>query len=231
MEQVTLLSSFFAGLLSFASPCVLPLLPAFSAMLAGTANGEKINFRRLYVNALCFFTGFSLVFVLMGATASLLGQWFFDYQEKIRQAGALVIILMGLQLSGVIRIALLEREYRPFLSRPFRGPLGALLLGISFTAGWTPCIGPILTTILLYAGQTATVGEGIALLLAYAMGFALPFFLLVTVLRKYALRVRGLYESLPLLQRTAGYLLILTGILIWLDWVEKGIGILWSFFL
>lgn len=231
MEQVTLLGAFFAGLLSFASPCVLPLLPALSAMLAGTADGQEINFRRLYVNAFCFFTGFSIVFVLMGATVLLLGQWFLDYQEEIRQAGALVIILMGLQLSGIIRIAPLEREYRPFLSRSFRGPAGALLLGISFTAGWTPCIGPILATILLYAGQTATVGAGVALLLTYALGFASPFFLLVTVLKKYVLRVRQLYIWLPPLQRAAGYLLILTGILIWLDWVAKGIGILWSLFL
>lgn len=230
LGNVTLVAAFFAGILSFLSPCVLPLLPTFSAMLAGAVVGQEDNPRKLYVNAFCFLAGFTLVFIIMGATASLVGEWFFDYQPELRKIGALLIIIMGVTLSGLIRITPLEREYRPFLARTFNGSFGAFLLGISFTVGWTPCTGPILATILLYAGGTATAKMGIVLLLVYAMGFSIPFFLLVVVLRQYLFRIRKIYEWLPTIQRAAGYMLILMGIFMWMDWIGKGLGLFWSIF-
>lgn len=228
---VTIGGAFLAGMLSFVSPCVLPMLPTFSAVLAGAVSErDEENSGRLYGNALCFLLGFTLVFVLMGATASLLGEWFFDHQPEIRKIGAVLIIVMGLTLSGIWRIGALEREYRPLLLRTFQGPLGAFLLGMSFTVGWTPCTGPILAAILLYAGGTATVGMGALLLLIYSLGFAIPFFLFVVVLRRSLNKVRSVYQYLPAIQRFAGYLLIVLGVMLWLDWLAKGIGVLWSIF-
>jgi cytochrome c-type biogenesis protein len=231
LENVTILAAFAGGLVSFASPCVLPLLPTFSALLAGSVAEKEERPWEIYINAFCFMAGFTFVFMMMGATASLLGQWFFDHQPEIRKAGALLILIMGLNLTGLLRITPLEREYRPFLAKTLRGPLGAFLLGISFTVGWTPCTGPILASILLYAGGTATVGTGALLLFVYAMGFSLPFFLFAVVLRRYLFRIRNLYNWLPKIQQVAGYMLIVIGIFIWMDWMEKGLGIFWSVFM
>lgn len=230
MENITGLAAFVGGMLSFASPCVLPLLPTFSAVLAESVDEQETHSWGIYINTLSFIAGFTLTFMIMGATASLLGEWFFDYQAQLKKIGAVLIIIMGLVLSGLIRLTPLEKEYRPFLSRAFKGPFGAFLLGISFTVGWTPCTGPILATILLYAGGTATVETGSLLLFIYAMGFSVPFFLLAVVLRRYLFRVRKIYQWLPAIQRGAGYLLIITGIFIWMDWLEKGLGFLSSVF-
>lgn len=229
--SVTILAAFAGGVLSFLSPCVLPLLPTFSAILAGSA-AEKDDSRWLiYLNAGCFLAGFVLVFTIMGATASLLGQWFLDHQPEIRKVGALIIIIMGLSLSGLIRLTPLEREYRPLLAfKTFRGPFGSFLLGLSFTVGWTPCIGPILATILFYAGGTATAASGALLLLIYALGFSIPFFLLAVVFRHYLYRIRDFYKWLPQLQRMTGYMLVAIGIIIWMDWLQKGLGIFWTIF-
>ncbi len=227
MENISLLAAFAGGLLSFLSPCVLPLLPVYSALLAGTAAAAaERNPATIYLNAGCFLLGFTVVFIVMGATASLLGQWFLYYQPEIRKIGAVLIIIMGLCLTGWLRITPLEREYRPLLARAFQGPGGAFLLGISFTAGWTPCTGPILASILLYAGGNMTVVGGVGLLLVYALGFSLPFFLLAVVLRRYLNRIRSFYRWLPRLQRLAGYILIITGILLGFDWLQKGLGLL-----
>ncbi|VBB08249.1 cytochrome c biogenesis protein transmembrane region [Lucifera butyrica] len=228
LNQIGLVAAFAGGVVSFLSPCVLPLLPTFSALLAGTAAEEADNRGKIYVNTLCFLAGFVLVFTIMGATASLLGQWFFEYQPEVRKIGAVLIILMGLCLSGLFRLAPLEREYRPFIVRTFQGPLGAFLLGLSFTVGWTPCTGPVLASILLYAGGSNTAGVGALLLFIYAMGFSLPFFVMAVVLKKYLSRMRNIYRWLPHIQRIAGYILIVIGIFIWLDWLQKGLGFFWS---
>lgn len=228
-DNITFLAAFVGGMLSFLSPCVLPLLPVFSAILADSADATSKSLK-LYLNAACFLIGFTLIFMIMGATASLLGQWFFDYQPAIRKAGALLIILMGLSLSGIIHFTPLEQEYRPLLSRAFHGPFGAFLLGISFTVGWTPCTGPVLASILLYAGANTTAINGVWLLFFYALGFSIPFFILAVLLRRYMARVREFYKWLPKIQKMAGFMLILIGVFLWLDWIQKGLGLFWSVF-
>ena len=172
---VTMLGgAFLAGVLSFVSPCVLPLLPTFSLILAQNSKQDGGEARRLYANTTAFLAGFTLVFVLLGATASLIGSWLFSYQDILRQGAAVLIIIMGFFMTGWVRIPLLLREYRPFQRRGFDGIGGAFLLGCGFTLGWTPCTGPVLGTILLYAGDTATVGAGALLLFVYSLGFAAP---------------------------------------------------------
>jgi len=228
--NLTIMATFTGGLLSFLSPCVLPLIPTFSAILAGSANENADSSDKIYLNTFCFLLGFTLIFIAMGATASFIGAWFFDYQPVLKKIGAVMIIVMGIALSGLLRIHLLEKEYRPFMPRGLSGPLGSFLLGMAFTIGWTPCTGPILATILFYASGSNTVTSGVFLLLIYAMGFSIPFFILAAVLRKYIFKMRKFYDWLPKIQKFAGLLLIFIGIAVWMDWVEKGLGILASFF-
>ncbi|MBP2662402.1 MAG: dipZ [Firmicutes bacterium] len=230
--NLTLVTVFGAGVVSFLSPCVLPMLPTYTALLAGTETPAKSSTGSwtFFVNALSFLSGFTLLFVAMGATASYIGEFFLNYQEIIRKVGAAFMVIMGLQVLGVLKIPGLEREYRPLLQGTFVGPFGAFLLGLAFTAGWTPCTGPILATVLMYAGSTATVAQGAFLLFIYAMGFCLPFMALAIVLNRYMNQIKGLYKWLPLIQQTAGTVLVVAGILLYFDLMKKLIGIIWGIF-
>ena len=227
IDNITIASIFFAGVLSFFSPCVLPMLPIYSLMLAESVDGKKKNSWNIYINSICFLFGFTLIFLLMGATTSFLGQFFLNYQNELRKAGAIIIFFMGLALTGVLNTSLLGREFRPFLGHKFKGPLGSFLLGIAFTTGWTPCIGPILTTILVYAGRTTTVETGILFLLIYSMGFSIPFFLISTILRSFLPKMRYLYKYLPLIQKIIGYIFIILSILLWLNIISKVTGFIY----
>lgn len=229
-ENVTLLTAFAAGLLSFLSPCVLPVVPTFSALLAGTETPAGKAGIRFWLNAACFLLGFTLVFVIMGATASFFGQLLLEHQRLIQKAGAVFMVLMGLHLTGFFSVGLLQREYRPLLNNTFQGPLGSFLLGIAFTLGWTPCTGPILATILVYAGSTATLTQGALLLFVYSMGFCLPFLALAAVIRRYLVSLNSLYVWLPAIRRGAGLILILIGLVIFFDLMQKGLGYIWNFF-
>lgn len=228
--SISWLSAFGAGLISFLSPCVVPLLPTYTAFLAGSgaAEGEKPAQWRFFLNSFCFLTGFTIVFVAMGATASLVGEFFFDYQEAIRKFGAVFMILMGMQLLGIFRLSFLQREYRPLLTNSFQGPLGAFVLGVAFTAGWTPCTGPILASILVYAGTSATMTQGALLLFVYALGFTVPFFIIAFLLNRYLAGIKRLYRWLPMIQRGAAVVLILVGVGMYFDLITKMLGYLWS---
>ncbi|EKU72035.1 cytochrome c biogenesis CcdA family protein [Selenomonas sp. F0473] len=226
MTLTMLGGAFLAGFLSFVSPCVLPLLPTFSLILAQNSKQDGEEARRLYANTTAFLAGFTLVFVLLGATASLVGAWLFSYQDILRQGAAVLIIVMGCFMTGWIRIPLLLREYRPFQRKGFAGIGGAFLLGCGFTLGWTPCTGPMLATILIYAGDTATVGAGALLLFVYSLGFAVPFFLLAVIWRRHIMKLRAFYQYLPAIQRAAGVVLILLGILLWTDSLTRLVRLL-----
>lgn len=216
--NVSITAAFAAGIVSVLSPCVIPVLPAYTAYLAGAAAS-----RTVMVNAVFFFLGFTAVFIVMGATASLLGQLFIQYQELIRRIGAVVMIMMGGQLAGIFSIPLLNRDYRPLLGRgpEIRGPLGAFILGVAFTAGWTPCIGPVLATILLYAGSAASVKTSILLLFAYAVGFAIPFLAMALLFSQYGGRLKNFVQFLPFFQKAAGVIIMITGVLLYFDLLAK----------
>lgn len=225
-SEISLAAAFAAGVLSFLSPCVLPLVPGYLALLAGdpaAAGGRQ----RFALNTACFFAGFTLVFLLMGATASLFGQLFSQHQETVRKVGAVIIGLMGLQLAGVLRLGALARDWRR-LPGGVGGPFGAFVLGLALTAGWTPCIGPILAAILTYAGIEAAPGRGVLLLTAYAAGFAVPFVLFTLVYRRWLNRIRAFYRWLPVIQQAAGALLVLTAVLLYFNLVQKVIGMIYS---
>lgn len=183
LPQTSLMAAFLAGLLSFVSPCVLPLVPSYLMSITGlsldqlTDSSERHRLRKtIVVNALFFITGFSLVFIAFGASASLIGQFLTDHQHLIRKVGGVLIVLFGFYLLGIVKLKFLMSEKRiHFRSRP-AGYVGSLLIGAIFAAGWTPCVGPVLGTMLLYASMTDTLADGVTLLAFYSLGLGLPLF-------------------------------------------------------
>ncbi|MDP2728530.1 MAG: cytochrome c biogenesis protein CcdA, partial [Dehalococcoidia bacterium] len=177
-----LILPFVGGIISFLSPCVLPLVPAYLSFVSGLSAEEVLIQRkkgqteRMVFSILLFILGFSIIFVLMGASASLAGAFLLEQKALLSRISGIFIILMGLFFLGILRIPWLNMEKRPFLSNNSESPTGAMrtiLVGMAFGFGWTPCIGPILSSILLYASTTTTVGLGMALLSAYAVGLGI----------------------------------------------------------
>ena len=210
--------AFVAGLLSFLSPCVLPLIPSYVGFLTGLTL-EELEVRRgtAVAHALWFVAGFSLIFIALGATASALGVLVLRSQVWIGRIGGGVVILFGLYLLGVLRPALLMRERKVQLARKPLGYLGSAFVGITFGAAWTPCIGPILGAILTLAAAQASVGHGAALLTAYSAGLALPFVVTALALDRFLAWFQRFRPYLLWVERTAGTLLILLGLLLVTD--------------
>ena len=216
--DVTLLAALIAGVVSFLSPCVLPLVPPYLVYLAGTslerfADAEaEPQVRWETVGAACLFVaGFSTVFVLLGASASAFGSLIRAYADKLALVAGVVIIIMGLHFLGVTKLALLYREKRMEVPKPV-GLWGAYVMGLAFAFGWTPCIGPILAVILAIAASEATVTKGAGLLAVYSLGLGIPFMaaaFAVEPFAKFLARFRG---YLPMVEKAMGALLVLTGI-------------------
>jgi cytochrome c-type biogenesis protein len=206
--------AFTAGLLSFLSPCVLPLIPSYVTFITGLSLDDATQARRsALVHALLFVLGFTLIFVALGAGATALGRVLLAYRGAITRIGGVLIIVFGLYLLGVFNVALLARERRVHLADKPAGYLGTVLVGIAFGAGWTPCIGPILGAILTYNMGNADLAHGTALLLAYSLGLAVPFVASALALRHFFdffTRVRG---KLLFLSRASGVLLVGVGLL------------------
>lgn len=204
--------AFLAGLLSFLSPCVLPLVPTYLAYVGGSAGARRAVVLR---NAGFFVLGFSLVFVAMGASASALGSVLREQQQALTLVGGALVIAFGLVMLGVIRLPLLYRDTRRPLgpdTDPAK-PWGATALGAAFAFGWTPCIGPVLGAILTAAGAAGTLSSGVGLLAAYAAGFAVPFLLAAVALEPFLRVSARLRPWLPWLERGAGVLLLVVGVL------------------
>jgi cytochrome c-type biogenesis protein len=227
-----------AGLLSFVSPCVLPLVPPYLCYLAGVSldqltgeASEGVARRRIVFSALCFVLGFSTVFVALGATASAIGKLLkghLDYYfvlfgtvfsgrvyllEALAVAAGIVIIVMGLHFLGVFRIALLHRQARMNMHNHPAGPLGSYFVGLAFAIGWTPCIGPVLATILVLAGAEQTVGEGASLLAVYSIGLGVPFLLAGLFASGFVHYLRRFRHHVATVEKAMGALLVVTGVL------------------
>lgn len=215
---VTAIAAFGAGLISFVSPCVLPLLPGYVSVITGFNPSEpavaKPSLSRLLAPSLLFVSGFTLVFVALGASASLLGSLLAPYRSSLSLAAAVVVILMGVYMLGVIKVPALYAEKRFDLSRArSAGWAGAPLMGMAFAFGWTPCVGPILASILALAGTSSDLGRGTSLLLIYSIGLGIPFVLVGLMFAKLRGTVRFLSRHAPTLNRVAGVLLIVMGLL------------------
>ena len=225
ITQVSLFAAFSAGLLSFISPCVLPLVPSYLSYITGLSveNLAKVEERERFksailLNALLFIAGFSTVFIAFGASASLIGQVLYEYQDLIRKIGGILIIIFGLYLLGILKLNffMTERRLMHFESRP-AGYVGSFLIGTAFAAGWTPCVGPVLGTILAYASTTESMSGGVMLLSAYSFGLGLPFFLTAFGMDTFLSYFKSLRSYLGGVSFVSGGLLILVGIMIFTD--------------
>ena len=211
--------AFLAGLLSFLSPCVLPLVPSYVSFVTGLgmeeleAGGGQVK-RVTLLHSLLFVAGFSAIFLLMGASATYVGQLLRLYQDWIARIGGLVIILFGVYLLGLIPIRALSREHRFQFQRKPVGYIGSVVVGIAFGAGWVPCIGPILGGILMLAATRANVAEGVGLLGVYSAGLAIPFVLSAVALTAFLSWFARFRRYLRYVEWAAGLLLILVGLLL-----------------
>jgi cytochrome c-type biogenesis protein len=236
LPEVSLIAAFLAGVVSFVSPCVLPLVPSYITFITGvsfdelTAGQQTARIRRLtIIHSLAFIVGFSIVFISLGATATATGQFLRDHQDTLRIAGGVLIILFGVYLTGVVPIHALSRERKFQLTRKPLGILGSVLVGITFAAGWTPCIGPILGSILLYASTGKTVGTGIVLLSVYSLGLGLPFFLASLGMNSFLAASSRLRRSLRTIEVVSGIILIAFGIALVTNVFERFVGFLSRF--
>lgn len=207
-----------AGILSFLSPCVLPIFPSYLSFITGLSFSElsgsvnNIRTRRaIILNALCFIFGFSLVFMSLGASFSLLGQLLFDYQQILRKVGGVLVILFGLYIAGFLKFPFLTRTFQFELKDRPAGYLGAFIVGVTFAAGWTPCVGPILGSILLYASTAKTAYTGIMMLGAYSLGLAIPFFLSAVALNRFLDYFDRYKRLIPVVSTVGGVFLVFVG--------------------
>jgi cytochrome c-type biogenesis protein len=218
VPDVSLVAAFGAGFLSFISPCVLPLIPGYISYVSGMSledmrTADARARRRLIVATLFFILGFSIIFMALGASASAIGALLLTHLRTVQKIAGVVIIILGLHLAGIFRLRFLDRDTRVQTSRKPATPLGAMVVGMAFGFGWTPCIGPILGGILAVAGSKSSVGEGVLLLGVYSAGLGVPFLLTSLAVDKFfaaSARVRRYYRAIEI---TAGLLLVLLGVL------------------
>jgi cytochrome c-type biogenesis protein len=222
-ESISYPAALVAGLLSFFSPCILPLIPAYFTFITGLsldeltgAQSRRIRLRVIGAT-LSYVLGFSLVFVLMGASASLIGKAIFTYRDTIRIVGGILIILLGVHMTGLIRFRPLEFERRFEIRKKPLHFLGTFFVGMAFGAGWSPCIGPLLGSILIVAGNQETVADGIGLLSVYAAGLAIPFLLLSVFVNSLLSFIKKASWSIKYINITAGALLFILGLLLVTD--------------
>ncbi len=218
-DSVGVLAAFAAGLLSFLSPCVLPLIPAYLSIMTGLTTTELSEDSRptaqVMVPAVLFVLGFSIVFVALGASASVIGRFLSEYRELIEKVAGVVVVLFGVFMLGIIKLPGLYGEARFDMGRARSlGRGAAFVMGMAFAAGWTPCVGPILGTILALAGSTGSVTAGALLLLAYSLGLGVPFLLVALLFGRATPVLRWLSRHSLVINRVAGAVLIVVGILI-----------------
>jgi cytochrome c-type biogenesis protein len=220
-QQVTLLAAFAAGFLSFVSPCVLPLIPGYISFVSGVSVEEMrgdaapaASRLQIFFTSLAFVIGFSLVFVALGASATAIGKFLFARLPLFSKIAGVILVIFGLHTMGVFRLAFLESEKRVHSQRKPAGPFGAMLVGVAFAFGWTPCIGPILGGILAIAGSKNSVTEGVTLLAVYSLGLGIPFLITSLAINQFfgaAKKIRRYYHTIEV---ASGALLIVIGVLI-----------------
>jgi cytochrome c-type biogenesis protein len=214
------LVAFSAGLLSFLSPCVLPLFPSYLSFITGMSVADLSTDltaaarRRVLLHSIAFVIGFSVVFVALGASFSAAGQVLFHYRDWIRRVGGVLIIIFGLYIAGLLNIGLLGRTQQWQIREKPAGYVGSFLVGVTFAIGWTPCVGPILGAILSLAGTAETVRRGVGLLIAYSAGLGVPFLLSALALGGFLRLFKRYRPFIPVVERGAGVLLVAVGVLV-----------------
>ena len=218
VTEISLMAAFLAGLFSFFSPCVLPLVPGYISFISGISleeieKGNRQN--KVIISSIFFILGFSLVFILLGATATILGSFLLEKAFILEKVAGVIIIIFGIHMSGLYRIKFLDYEKRLYAkTRPVNIVIGPFLMGLAFAFGWTPCIGPILAGILIYAGTQKTLYQGILLLVIYSAGLGIPFLMTALALNKFYMLSNKIKKYFKTIEIVGGILLILIGLLI-----------------
>ena len=222
--SVSLFGALLAGLISFISPCVLPIVPGYLSFISGVnmaelKDGERPAglARRVGITSLFFVLGFSTVFVALGAAATMVGYYLQQYKRELGMIGGVVIIILGLHTAGILPIKWLLYEKRAEVKTRPLGLIGAYVVGLAFAFGWTPCIGPILGAILLYASQQATVSEGVLLLMAYSAGLGIPFVLSGLAINGFFAAFGRIRRHMKVVEYVSGALLVGVGLLLVTD--------------
>jgi cytochrome c-type biogenesis protein len=239
--NVSIFLAFSAGFLSFVSPCVLPLVPSYVSFITGLSMDEltseegKRRARQVGIkNSLMFILGFSVIFITLGASATMIGRFSLTYQGAIRRFGGLLVIFFGLYVMGLIKPSLLMRDTRLQLQSKPAGYLGSFLVGIAFAAGWTPCVGPILGTILLYASGSNSIWSGMGLLTAYSIGLGLPLFISSLSVQSFLFYFKKTARYMWVVSGVSGIFLVAVGILIFTNSLTRltsffsSVGIGWT---
>jgi cytochrome c-type biogenesis protein len=209
-----LIIAFGAGLISFLSPCVLPLIPGYISYISGSSLNELIEKKKINLIPIILFTlGFSLVFIIFGAASTFLGQVLLQNSYELRIAAGLLIVILSLHIIGIINIKFLnyEKRIQTNTNSNFYSPI---LIGMAFAFGWTPCIGPILGSILVLAATEESINKGIMLLISYSLGLALPFILSGYLIQKFLIFSKNFKKNINLVSKIGGFILLITGILI-----------------
>ena len=223
MSEVGYITAFLGGVLSFLSPCVLPLIPSYVSFITGISfddfkSGDRARIRKLtIINSSAFVIGFSTVFVLLGVSSSFVGKLLAVYYDHIRIVGGIIIIIFGLYVMGVLKLNFLASEKRIHLQSKPRGHFGSFIVGLTFGAGWTPCIGPILGSILLIASTTGSALQGFYLLLIYSLGLAIPFIVTSLAINSFLSHFSAIQKYMKLIMIISGLLLISFGVILLTD--------------
>jgi len=221
MDNVSVIYAFAAGLVSFLSPCVLPLVPGYISIISGSSldqlkarEKDSSLFRTVLLNSVMFIIGFSITFILLGATATWIGRLLLSHQRLFSRLAGLILIVFGIHLTGLVKINALYRDKRFHNVEKPRGLLGALVLGLAFAFGWTPCIGPILASIMTIASTKETVSQGMFLLAIYSAGLGIPFLLTSVALNKFLSFYGRFKRHFHAVEVLSGGLVIAVGVLI-----------------
>ncbi|MFA5523498.1 MAG: cytochrome c biogenesis protein CcdA [Tissierellales bacterium] len=215
MTDISISASFLAGLLSFFSPCVLPLIPAYITYITGTALEEELENKKFLAltRTLGFILGFTIIFMIMGVSASFLGRLLRVYKTQFQTISGVLIIGLGLNMMGILNSNILNKGMKiklPKISNWF----SSVLVGMAFAAGWTPCVGAVLGTILILAGSTGTLSSGFFLLLFYSLGLAIPFIATALLISRFGKFLSQSEKILPLIRKIGGLIVVILGILI-----------------
>ena len=212
--MIEIFIAFGAGLISFLSPCVLPLIPGYIAYISGSSLNELLEKKDVNLLPIILFTfGFSIVFIIFGASATFLGKFLLSNSFPLRIIAGVIIIFFSLHIIGIINIKFLNYEKKIYADRN-NTVFSSILIGMAFAFGWTPCIGPILGSILILASTTENIGKGILLLSSYSLGLAIPFILSGYLIQKFILLSKNIKKKMNVITKVGGILLFLTGILI-----------------
>ncbi len=219
LENVSLSIAFGAGFLSFFSPCILPLVPVYIMYITGISVEEEINQSKLlaFKRTMGFVLGFTIIFMMMGTSAGFLGKIFIRNREIFSKISGILIMIFGFNMMGILNLNILKLEKRLKAPKKMTNWFSSILMGMAFAAGWTPCFGPVLASILVYAGSSATVSKGVYLLLIYSIGMAIPFILTSLFINTFNRFIQKAERFIPYIPKISGFIMIVFGVLVFFN--------------